>query len=788
MESKLTGLGSWLLAGLTAGLVALPLSLGAMDNPLQPTSWSAALSKEELRTAYASTSATPERQRSVEVGPRDTLWSISLAARPNTRITVKQVMLAIRDANPAAFPTGNINEMEVTTRLIIPSVEAMTSRTAIQADEEVRNQNQAWVSGRVAPVINKTPAKPAVTAEKPPATTTPQAASKTTSEAQEQIQQLETALATRNKDLQKLEQDKEELTTRLAEMDQQISTLQQLIQLKDQQLTDMEKQQAVALAHPSASTPTRGTPAMGTSTPAVEPQDLASKIKRQPLVYAALAGSLGLAILLLAALLATRRKLQAAEPAKAAPADTSLTTEALGAAFAEDPASSKDFDLDLNAQPLRSADDLEDLEGLGELDDLKELDSLEDQEDSDELASLEGLEELEDLEALEGLEELETLDTLDFNESLKSTSLEEDLMDEALLEAEKKQPAADALEEAETFIAYGRLEQAAGFLQAALAENPSRENLRIKLLEVLVELNDEETFSEQRQALEANSASAASLARAAELANFFVAAPPLDETITEPTAEDLGSLDLGEMDLSDLDLGDDLADLDAIFPNEEETNEVNDSVDDLADLDNLAASKDAYAPTLEASLKEEDSFDLEELSSSDLDDLELDMSVELDLEKPLDVNELAEQSDSATDFEPVEYKSDADDFMEALDSLSLDDEQVSQATQETLQEPQQAPGVDEELAELNENFAELEALTDGLEDLEDLDELDSLNDLGDLDLDNYDDTLATQLDLATAYIEMGDKEGAREILEKIINEADVDVKATAQQMLETLSN
>ncbi len=45
----------------------------------------------------------------------------------------------------------------------------------------------------------------------------------------------------------------------------------------------------------------------------------------------------------------------------------------------------------------------------------------------------------------------------------------------------------------------------------------------------------------------------------------------------------------------------------------------------------------------------------------------------------------------------------------------------------------------------------------------------------------------TKFDLAKAYQEMGDKEGAREILREVIAEGDGDQKAAAERVLETLS-
>ena len=47
--------------------------------------------------------------------------------------------------------------------------------------------------------------------------------------------------------------------------------------------------------------------------------------------------------------------------------------------------------------------------------------------------------------------------------------------------------------------------------------------------------------------------------------------------------------------------------------------------------------------------------------------------------------------------------------------------------------------------------------------------------------------MQTKFDLAKAYQEMGDKEGAREILREVIAEGDNDQKAAAERVLETLS-
>ena len=51
--------------------------------------------------------------------------------------------------------------------------------------------------------------------------------------------------------------------------------------------------------------------------------------------------------------------------------------------------------------------------------------------------------------------------------------------------------------------------------------------------------------------------------------------------------------------------------------------------------------------------------------------------------------------------------------------------------------------------------------------------------------DNWQD-VATKLDLAKAYQEMGDASGAREILEEVMQEGDAEQRESAQALLEQL--
>lgn len=783
---------SWRSFLVMAGVALVPLSVAATDKTTdflwegsQLHFTPAALSAEELATAQVSTT-TSSGQKRVSVGPRDTLWSIARTNRPSRTITIKQAMLAIRDANPSAFPTGNINEMEAGSSLIIPSAAAMRSRTAQQAEEAVRRQNQAWVASRTPQAAQETRSRTAAQPDRPEAVVPVETArdlqltrGQETDEQQALIEELETRLEQSEDSLHSVEREKDELASRLSEMQEQLDTLQQLLRLKDEQLDELETQLAEGLAAQPASQLAPRQPQ------ATQPDDLMTLLQRQPLILAILVGLLLILFLLLLVLLSTRRKLTQ-QIKDQAEADEARRREEELHSLMDSNAQPDDFDRDLNARPLDGLDDFE-----------------------------------EDLD----------LD-LDLGEDFAESEKVPVPPPVAAKETKKER---DPLQEAEMFIAYGRLEQAAGFLHKALANSPEREDLRVKLLEVLVELNDEDTFEQQKRQLEAQNPSAESRKRAEELSQLLkksaaaaAGAATAGAAASVAASEEAEAEDLGEMEFPD----EDLDDLDDIFGSEETSvDELPEDIsleglDEFTDLDDLEAELDEVLtekPPLEPSNEEDlqdDLSDLEELADDEAEDLDL----ELDLEKPLADEELTEDESDLQDFEPVDYKSDADDFMSALDEINLDASDEAPHEELEGQEQVRSPGVDEEMSSLTDDLSELSQNNESLQsdddwgDLDDLADLDSLElggldepqeplvsdevpadddlsslddlaDLGDdLDFGDNDGDMNTQLDLATAYIEMGDKDGAREILEKVANEGDADQQATARQMLESLSS
>ena len=126
------------------------------------------------RTPTAATSsASPGRY-----GPltrRDTLWSIAEKARPSERATIYQTIIAIYDNNPGAFENGNINTLKPGAYIDLPTeadVRAVDRRTAVSRFTQLS-------TGKPARQTAKAAAAAPAPAKAEPATTATPAATKT---------------------------------------------------------------------------------------------------------------------------------------------------------------------------------------------------------------------------------------------------------------------------------------------------------------------------------------------------------------------------------------------------------------------------------------------------------------------------------------------------------------------------------------------------------------------------------------------------------------------------------
>ncbi|HSH29852.1 MAG TPA: FimV/HubP family polar landmark protein [Thiohalobacter sp.] len=86
-----------------------------------------------------------------EYGPvqrNDTLWKIAEKVRPDAGVSMQQTMLGLVRANPEAFQHGNVNSLRAGHVLRVPSREELTSISRAEARAEVSRHHRLWREGR----------------------------------------------------------------------------------------------------------------------------------------------------------------------------------------------------------------------------------------------------------------------------------------------------------------------------------------------------------------------------------------------------------------------------------------------------------------------------------------------------------------------------------------------------------------------------------------------------------------------------------------------------------------
>lgn len=88
----------------------------------------------------------------------DTLWRIAAEVRPGDAVSMEQAMLGLLEANPEAFYDKNINNLKAGYVLRVPSADEMAAVSQADALAEVRRQNRIWRDGRTQAASPEAPA------------------------------------------------------------------------------------------------------------------------------------------------------------------------------------------------------------------------------------------------------------------------------------------------------------------------------------------------------------------------------------------------------------------------------------------------------------------------------------------------------------------------------------------------------------------------------------------------------------------------------------------------------
>ena len=712
--------------------------------------------------------------------PRDTLWEI--AAKARTGGSVQQTMLAIQALNPDAFIDGNINRLKTGQVLRLPDSVESTALPQSKAIAEVAAQNEAWRQGR------RYVAKPGTGQQQLDATKRGRSNVGSGQNAKDNLslvsaesakargkgpagdaKALSNKLAVTQESLDTTRRDNEELKSRMADLQSQLDKLQRLIELKNNQLAKMQADGSAAapaanaavpaitaeLAATPPATPAEAAPTPESAiappvdtpaeTPVVAPKPVVDEDKtfNELLTNPILLGLIGggaVVLLLLLLLLARRRKAQ---------------QEA--------------------EKHLRMARALAEEQEFSAEQDLPE-------------SSFEGL------EVPAASVKLNTPAPAPAPAAVVAPVVMAEPI-AAPLVAPAAERSDDVLDKAQSHINAGRLNQAAALLEEGVSLEPQRSDLRLKLMEVYGQQGDRDAFVAQERQLVANGdnfakveelkkrfpamavvavAGLAAAAVAAELDAQYVKDLLLDEpeapaSEPAPVTDDLDSA----FDLS-------LDDLDNITPVEPAA-----VVEPEApvELDEFPADDDlSFESVLQQQTEIKDNLD--DLSDFDLD---LDLGAE---PAPAPATDLADDDflldldEGVKDLSPVEpavvNEVPQDDLELPADfDLSLADEMDTNPA-----EP------DAFAAELNDVNAELDRLSQSIAEPT-FTEADAAmgDDLGEDDFDFLagTDEAATKLDLAQAYIDMGDNDGARDILNEVLTEGDEKQRGEAKEMLSHLA-
>ncbi|MGY2202541.1 FimV/HubP family polar landmark protein [Pseudomonas gingeri] len=696
----------------------------------------------------------PTKAKQYTTGPKDTLWEI--AARERNSGSVQQTMLAIQALNPDAFIDGNINRMKTGQVLRLPDPVQSTSLPQSKAIAEVAAQNAAWRQGRRSAHAGKQQvdatrhkggeAAPSRGAGKDNLSlVSAESGKKGGKGAAGDSKALSNKLAVTQESLDSTRRDNAELKSRMEDLQSQLDKLQRLIQLKNDQLAKLQ-------AEGAGTAPAASQPAM--------PAELVAKPEVAPTP---------------APIVATPAPAEAAKPV-----EPPIQAEVA-------PGEERKLD-DLLSSPILLgliAGSVVLVLLLLMLLLVRRRKAQQEAEKHQRMAR-----------ALS--EETDFAADLDMPES-SFEGLEVPPPSVKLAPAQAPAPVAerptDVLGQAELHIERGHLNQAADVLEEAIKFEPQRSDLRLKLMEVYGRQGDRDGFVVQERQLVANGENHAQVeqlksrfpgmiavaavaglgaaAVAAELDEQFVQEllqeePPAPVAAPEPVVAaapapvvdefdndfDLSLDDLeavspsvvpapvADLDLDDLQLDDDLS-FESVLAQQTEAKA---SVDDLSDFDlDLGADEPAAIQADDdflLGLTDDPAVPQGEVPTLDaLDDLGLSEDFDLSLADEL-----------AVDTGPNAFTDELDDVNAELDRLS----------QSLEQPPLAAPTFTADDAALGDDEPEFDFLSGT-------------------------DEAATKLDLAQAYIDMDDKDGARDILAEVLSEGSEVQKNEAKEMLKRLA-
>ena len=445
----------------------------APPSPSPTSSSSRRTSARPSETSVAAPSISADS--TYRVRPNDTLWKIASSAHPGSRADVNRAMVSIYQKNPQAFD-GNINVLRAGSLLKIPSASDVSAISASAAAAEVSRQYRMWregvpategpdaASGRLRLVTPEqgTPAASTTTTQAPAAAGQPGAAA---GQSQARVQQLEAELA----------------------------EARRLLEVRNAELATLQAQAGTA-GQPAAVTPPGAAPVEAPATPEAGPA--ATGAEGAPAAQApAVPAEAAPAPAPKAKPGAKPRKKEAPEAGPSLVEQLAnywwlllgLLAAALGYVFYKrSRAESGSAEVDLHEALARTTPDLR-------------------ARDTTPIRGNESSIVVEERRAVEPAPAPKAAPATRAPEpSRRPIAVDDTLSGEGPISIE----AGDPLAEADFHMAYGLYDQAADLVQLAIKREPLRRDLRLKLLEIFFVWGNRDRFLEQAREMNASRADA----------------------------------------------------------------------------------------------------------------------------------------------------------------------------------------------------------------------------------------------------------------------------------------
>ncbi len=324
----------------------------------------------------------------------------------------------------------------------------------------------------------------------------------------------------------------------------------------------------------------------------------------------------------------------------------------------------------------------------------------------------------------------------------------------------------DPISEADVYLAYGRYQQAEELMRHAINDQPERDECKLKLLEIFYASENKSEFEKYATEL--------AYSGKKEEAGFWSKVAEMGSEICPDS--DLFAAQDGKLDLSkniasqdiEVNLGDDAA-----FDKGEQNQLIGDMDFDLTSFEDLFAdekSQDALAEKISPLYSEKS------IVSSDNEPKANNESIEFDLSSFSLGTEKSAQDSGGLKNSEVDAQKDFESFDFDIGSIDMQPEQSSSlpaGKPEGFRESIANTSIDDDF-DFNDAIAEPRTDFLGQESSFGLSDLTEMN------------AMETKLDLAIAYIDMGDNEAAKEIALEVAEKGTKEQQMVAQSLLDSL--